>query len=85
MGGSIVNKVMQGVIHGNTIQLRESPGLAEGQTVQVVVQPIEPSRPWGSGILKSAGALADQWTDEDDKILEEIHQDRKRDSRGMPS
>lgn len=72
-----MNKTIQGIIHGTTIELSENPGLAEGQTVQVVVQAVEPSRPWGEGIRHSAGALADQWTEEDDKILEEIHQDRK--------
>jgi hypothetical protein len=81
-----MTKIIQGVIRGNTIELNENPGLAEGQTVQVVVQPVEPSRPWGEGIRKSAGGLADQWTEEDEKILEEIYQDRKRDShREIPA
>jgi hypothetical protein len=81
-----MNKIIQGVIHGSTIQLSENPGLADGQSVQVVVQAVEPPRPWGEGIRKSAGALADQWTEEDDKILEEIYQDRKRDShREIPA
>ena len=50
-----MNKVIQGVIHGNTIELSENLGLADGQSVQVVVQAAEPPRPWGDGIRKSAG------------------------------
>jgi hypothetical protein len=81
-----MNKIIQGVIHGNTIELSENPGLADGQSVQVVVQAVEPPRPWGEGIRKSAGALAGQWTEEDDKILEEIYQHRKRAShREIPA
>lgn len=30
---------------------------------------------------KTAGLLADSWTEEDDRILEEIHRDRKRETR----
>lgn len=30
---------------------------------------------------KTAGLLADSWTDEDDRILEEIYRDRKRETR----
>ena len=77
-----MNKIIQGVVHGNTIELSENPGLADGQSVQVVVKALEPTRSWGDGIRRSAGALADQWTEEDDKILEEIYLDRKRDSHG---
>jgi hypothetical protein len=30
---------------------------------------------------KTAGLLADSWTEDDDRILEEIYRDRKRESR----
>ena len=76
-----MNRTIQGVIHGKTIELMENPGLADGQSVQVVVRATESARPWGDGIRKSAGTLAGQWNAEDDTILEEIYQDRKRDSR----
>jgi hypothetical protein len=36
----------------------------------------QPGRP-----SRTAGALADSWTDEDDRILEEIYKDRKRETR----
>ncbi|MGA2033651.1 MAG: hypothetical protein ABSG68_15460 [Thermoguttaceae bacterium] len=75
-----MNKSIPGVIRGNTIQLSENPGFLEGQAVEVVVQAVLPPRVFGEGILKSAGALASEWTEEDDRILEEIYQDRRRES-----
>jgi hypothetical protein len=37
---------------------------------------------WTPGSKRTAaGMLADSWTEEDDRILEEIYQDRKRESR----
>lgn len=75
-----MDKVVHGVIHGKTIELAEPVGAADGQEVEVVVRFSLPSRPWGEGIRSSAGGLADSWTDEDDRILEQIRQDRKRDT-----
>ncbi|MGD0897409.1 MAG: hypothetical protein ABR915_06200, partial [Thermoguttaceae bacterium] len=66
-----MNRIIQGVAHGTIIELSENLGLADGQAVEVVVQPIGPSRPVGEGIRKSAGGLADQWSKDDDKILED--------------
>jgi hypothetical protein len=74
------NKVIQGVIHGSTIELSENPGFSEGQAVEVVVAPLVPPRTWGDGIRNAAGGLAALWTEEDDEILVEIHRDRKRES-----
>ena len=76
-----MSKMMHGKIHGKTIELDEDPGIPDGQQVEVIVQAVKPDRLWGEGISKSAGALADSWTDEDDRILEDIYQDRKRDTR----
>ena len=76
-----MTKVIHGKINGRTIELNEDLGLAPGAEVEVVVTPVPPPRVWGEGILRCAGALADEWTEEDDRILEEIHQDRKRPSR----
>jgi hypothetical protein len=67
--------VLQGVVHGNTIELKNSLDVADGQTVEVVVKVIPQTRSWGEGILHSAGALADDpyW----DKIMSEIQQERR--------
>ena len=45
----------------------------------ITIRTVPPPRPWGEGILRTAGALADdaEWDD----IMEEIYQDRKRDRR----
>ena len=76
-----MTKTVHGVIHGKTIELRENPGVAEGQEVEITIRPILSQTPWGEGLLRCAGALASDWTDEDDRILEEIHADRQRDTR----
>jgi hypothetical protein len=75
-----MNQSIPGIIHGNTIELSHNPGLAEGQAVDVVIHAATPTRVCGNGILKSAGALANEWTVEDDRILAEIYQERKLES-----
>ncbi|AGA30294.1 hypothetical protein [Singulisphaera acidiphila] len=73
-------KPSRGVIHGKTIELLEDLGLTEGQEVDVIVR-VRKTRPeWGQGILNSAGAMALYWTSEDDRILDEIEQDRRQPS-----
>jgi hypothetical protein len=74
-------KTVYGVVRGKTIELTESPGVAEGQAVAVTIRPVSSPVTWGAGLLRCAGALASDWTDLDDLVLEEIHADRKRDSR----
>ncbi len=76
-----MNRVLHGVVHGKTIELSESAGVADGQEVEVVVRFSMPSRPWGEGIRNSAGGWSGQWTEEDDRILEQIQRDRKRETR----
>ncbi len=74
-------KSVHGKIHGKTIELDEELGLGEGQEVEVSVRPVLSRRPTqaGEGFLRTEGALADDpyW----DAIMEEIYQDRKRDTR----
>jgi len=76
-----MTKTIHGTIRGRTIELAEDLGLNEGQSVEVRVTAVTRTQPWGEGLRRCAGALADEWTEEDDRILEEIHQDRKRESR----
>jgi hypothetical protein len=68
-------KHVRGVIHGRTIELAEDPGVADGQEVEMTIKTLPIPRPWGEGILRTAGALADdpEW----DVIMEQIYQDRK--------
>ena len=75
-------KLVYGIAHGKTIELRELLDLPEGQEVQVSVRAVSPGTgQWGEGLRRCAGALADEWTEEDDRILEEIYQSRKSSSR----
>ena len=74
-----MTKTIHGKIHGKTIELDEDLGVAEGQEVEVQVTIVQPPRKWGEGILRTAGALADDpdW----DAIMEEVHQARKIERR----
>jgi hypothetical protein len=76
-----MTKAVQGVVHGKFIQLREEPGFAEGQEVQLFVTPIASGKQWGEGLRPCAGALVTEWMEADDRILEEIHEERRLDSR----
>ena len=59
----------------------ELPSEFKGRQVEVQVKVLPETRPWGEGLRRCAGALAGEWTEEDDRILAEIHQDRKHDTR----
>ena len=79
-GDPNMHETLHGRIHGKTIVLSEDLGLAEGQEVEVSVRPLPPdSRRSGEGLLRTEGALADDpyW----DRIMEEIDQERKKDTR----
>jgi hypothetical protein len=69
-----MTKTIHGTVRGKTIELDEDLGVAEGQEVEVQVRIVQPARKWGEGILRTAGALADdpEW----DAIMEKIHQER---------
>jgi hypothetical protein len=73
---------VQGVIHGRTIELSEDPGVADGQQVEITIKALPTARSWGEGLRRCAGAFAADWTEEDDRILDEIYRERKRDTRG---
>jgi len=69
---------LHGVIHGKIIELAVDPGLIEGQEVEVTVRAAHRDAPWGEGLRRSAGALADSWQPDDDRILDEIRDARTR-------
>lgn len=72
-------KSIRGIIHGRTIELSEDPGVADGQEVEVQVKVRPPATEWGAGILRTAGALADDphW----DAIMDQVQQARKVERR----
>jgi len=76
-----MTKTAHGKIQGQTIVFDEPLGLPPGQEVEVTITPIARQQTWGEGIRRSAGAMADSWTGDDDRILAEIHEDRKRATR----
>jgi len=76
-----MTNTIHGRVHGKTIELTEELGIPEGQEVEITVRIVSSikTRRTGEGLLRTEGALADDpyW----DAIMEEIHQERKSDSR----
>jgi hypothetical protein len=83
-----MTRTMHGKVHGKTIELDEDLGVVDGQEVEVQVKITRPKKRlpgpppgWQPGRTSTtAGRLADSWTEEDDRILEEIYRDRKRET-----
>jgi len=80
-----MTKVLRGIVHGKTIELENDAGLEDGRSVEVILRAKklpDPPRGWKPGSNESAGGLMSSiWTQEDDRILQEIYSDRKRESR----
>jgi hypothetical protein len=80
-----MTKVLRGVVHGRTIELETDTGLEDGRKVEVTLRAKElpgPPPGWQPGSRETAaGMMASCWTEEDDRILEEIRQERKKDTR----
>ena len=80
-----MTKVLRGVVRGKTIELDDNTGLEDGRQVELILRVKQlPGPPPGwkpGGADTAAGMLASGWTPEDDRILEEIHRQRKQDSR----
>ena len=75
-----MSKTFHGKVHGKTIEFDDDLGVAEGQEVEVQMKVVQqPTKQWGAGILRTAGALADDpyW----DAIMDEIHQARNVERR----
>jgi len=53
-----MTKTFLGKVHGQTIQIQEELGIADGAVVEVVVNQMEPPANWGEGIQRSAGGAA---------------------------
>jgi hypothetical protein len=52
-------KTVLGKIHGETIELYEELDVVDGQEVEVQITVTAPAGNWGEGILRTAGAQAD--------------------------
>ena len=77
-----MNIVLRGVVRGRTVELDRDPGLEENRVVDVILRTKQlpgPPPGWQPGSTETAGGmLADTWTPEDDRILEEIYEERQR-------
>jgi hypothetical protein len=67
---------LKGTIRGKTIELEESPGLPEGQSVSVTVNPTSAT---GDGLRRSFGVWAD--AEGLDEFLDEVRRGRKQERR----
>lgn len=73
-----MTKIMNGVVHGRTIELEEEIGVPDGQKVELAIQLIRTppeQEQWGEGLRRCAGALAGIPGLEED--MEEILRERK--------
>jgi uncharacterized protein (DUF433 family) len=43
--------VLNGVVHGKTIELEQEPGLPDGQVVQIEIRPVNPTAGWLARIV----------------------------------
>jgi hypothetical protein len=68
-------QTLTGTIHGTTIELNGTPGLADGAEVEVVIRPVQLKRQPGEGFLRTEGALADD--DAWDAVMDEVQEGRK--------
>ncbi len=77
-----MRKILHGKVRGRMIELTEDVGLAEGQEVEIQLRVAPTAQPWGEGLRRCAGALANdpEW----DAIMEEIYQARKLERRPVP-
>jgi hypothetical protein len=78
---AMVQQTFHGRVSGKSIELTESPGLAEGQEVEVVLRTVSPAeaRQSGDGFRRTEGALLSDpyW----DTVMQEVYRERKRDTR----
>ncbi|MGA2063025.1 MAG: hypothetical protein ABSG67_21335 [Thermoguttaceae bacterium] len=69
-----MNKIIKGIVHGNTIELDKNLGIIDGQKVEIVINISKSTKQWGDGIRRSAGGWADY--PEMDAIMEKIQKSR---------
>jgi hypothetical protein len=79
-----VIRILRGTVHGRVIELDAEPGIEDGKRVEVIVRSRAlpgPPPGWRPGRTETAaGMMAEHWTEEDDRILEEIERERHRPS-----
>jgi hypothetical protein len=73
---------LTGVVHGNTIQLFEPPGLPDGQRVTVMLhaQPASEALAPGEGLRRAAGS----WDDDPEGLEAFLEWNRRQRKAGRP-
>lgn len=75
-----MDQTLTGTVRGNQIVLDEGLSLPDGQLVEILVRPRQKPSAAEPGNLSASSPPA-WWTEEDDRILEEIYQSRKLPTR----
>lgn len=76
-------KTLRGIVKGQTIELTEPPGVAEGEHVVVQLSIVNSERPVSDP--SDEGPMSAYWTEEDDSIFAQIERERKTaDTRPPP-
>jgi hypothetical protein len=77
-----MNVVLRGTVRGRTVELDRDPGIEENSIVEVILRTKQlPGPPPGwkpENQETAAGMLSDTWTPDDDRILDEIYEERRR-------
>ena len=76
-----MQQIVTGTVHGKTIVVDTPLGVSEGQQVEVVVRTVEPLQTCGEGAKNSVGGEADYWTEEDDRIMDQIYRERHNETK----
>jgi predicted DNA-binding antitoxin AbrB/MazE fold protein len=66
-------RILHGVVHGRTIELTDHPGFKEGAAVEIEVRDVSNTGP----VQQSSIRGVSDWSEEDDRIFEEIERERK--------
>jgi hypothetical protein len=75
-----MDQVVSGTVQGNTIVLDGPLSIPDGQSVEVVVRETR-TKPSLRPVDFADAAPPTWWSEEDDRILEEIYRARKRSTR----
>ncbi len=76
-----MQQLLTGTVHGNTIVLDAPPGVPEGQHVEVIVRVCPSSSDAVETTPKDSDGTDFVYTEEDDRILEEIYRARHYSTR----
>ncbi len=71
-----MGKTVDGIVRGRTIELSDDAGLVEGQQVRVTIHSVPSTGT--EGLRRCAGTLVGTVEGEDERILRELDEDRRR-------